>query len=164
MTRSKADLRADIPIQYLRRLLRYLPERGELFWAFTAVNQDGRYVGGIRNYTYKKARVCFAHFHGWWPTGMVDHIDGDNTNDSIRNLREATHAQNNANRGSLAGSRSRYVGVAYDQRSGKWKGQVYKDGKNNNTPRRRCETAAALDRDRLALALHGDFARLNIDA
>ena len=167
----------EIPISELRALLRYEPETWKLYWheglknnsyagkeAFTAASDGGRRVGMVRRVRFKAHRVCFALIHGRWPVGMVDHIDGDQSNNREENLREATHAQNNSNRGSQNGSASRYVGVSFDKASGKWKGQVYKDNRNHNTPRRVCETAAAIDRDRLAAQLHGQFTRLNINA
>lgn len=166
-----------IPIDELRQLLRYDAGTGKLFWreglknnsyagreAFTALSEDGRRIGSINRKMFKAHRVCFALAHGRWPRGMVDHVDGDPSNNRLSNLREATHSQNNANRKPKPGSASRYLGVSFDKRGRRWKGQVYKDNKNYNTPRRLCETAAALDRDRLARKLHGNFARLNVNA
>jgi hypothetical protein len=42
---------------------------------------------------YLLHRVIFAMHNGFWPE-MVDHIDGNWSNNKIENLRAATHAQN----------------------------------------------------------------------
>lgn len=92
------------------------------------------------------------------PAGcVVDHISGERLDNRRANLRVATLAQNNANRG----SRAPYKGVHLYRRSGKWSAQircqrviyylgVYPDP----------ETAAKVY-DAAARHYHGAFARTN---
>jgi hypothetical protein len=47
---------------------------------------------------YLAHRLAWLYVHGEWPTGEIDHIDGDRGNNRIYNLREATRSQNCANR------------------------------------------------------------------
>lgn len=47
---------------------------------------------------YKRSRLVFLLVHGRWPTGVIDHINGDTMDDRPENLREATIAQNARNR------------------------------------------------------------------
>lgn len=42
-------------------------------------------------------RVIYALYHGFWPTGLVDHRDGNKLNNKITNLRKASRGQNVAN-------------------------------------------------------------------
>lgn len=58
----------------------------------------------------------------------VDHIDGNGLNCRRENLRVATHAQNVQNVPSHAGSSSRYRGVSWNSRRGKWKAQAQLNG------------------------------------
>jgi len=54
------------------------------------------------------------------PCLEVDHIDGDPLNNRQFNLRLVTHAQNHQNKPSTPGSLSRYRGVTFDRKRGKW--------------------------------------------
>ena len=53
----------------------------------------------------------------------VDHIDRCKTNNEVSNLRWISHSNNNRNRdfeGTKAGGYSKFVGVTFDKRHGKW--------------------------------------------
>lgn len=47
---------------------------------------------------YMTTHVIWAIVHGVWPKELIDHIDGDQTNNRLANLREATAAQNQWNK------------------------------------------------------------------
>lgn len=91
------------------------------------------------------------------PDFEVDHIDGNGLNCRRYNMRVCTHAQNAANMRSGRGT-SRYIGVSWDGRGrGGWRvyvGHLY-------VGRYQDEIEAALARDRVALQVYGEFARLN---
>lgn len=55
------------------------------------------HVVRIENQRLAAHRVAYALFHGKWPEGVVDHIDGNRKNNSRVNLRECTPAQNAMN-------------------------------------------------------------------
>lgn len=46
---------------------------------------------------YQAHRMAWLYVHGVWPTGSIDHIDGDKENNRIANLRDVSHAQNMQN-------------------------------------------------------------------
>ena len=47
---------------------------------------------------YALGRLAFLWVNGVWPTGEVDHKNGDSLDNRWNNLREATHTQNAWNR------------------------------------------------------------------
>ncbi len=96
----------------------------------------------------------------------IDHIDRDKQNNSFANLRAATPSQNRLNHPKRKdGHYSRYVGVidCGGRKSGKkFRPRVKKDGKSHFARTFKCETAAAIARDKLAIKLHGnEFISLN---
>jgi hypothetical protein len=98
----------------------------------TSAMSDGRRTVhinlGVRQRT-QAARVAWAIYHGEWPSGVIDHIDGDCTNDRIHNLREATQSQNNRNQRIGLRNTSGKVGVTFYKRTAKWRAWVSDNGK-----------------------------------
>jgi HNH endonuclease len=93
---------------------------------------------------------------------IVDHINGEWTLDNRRsNLRIGTQRNNAENTRSHRDSRSRYKGVCFDARYGKWQSTVTPKGKRLFLGYFTGEKAAALAYNRKAFELFGEFARLN---
>jgi hypothetical protein len=105
----------------LRKLLFYNSETGVLIWRERAMNAllngiitkawNTKYSGKSASYLNRRGykalrvlgvnllahRVCFAIYYGRWPSGHIDHIDGDKVNNAITNLREVSDLQNARN-------------------------------------------------------------------
>lgn len=80
---------------------------------------------GLGGKLYKAHRLAWVLTHGYIPY-EVDHRDGNGTNNSIDNLREATHTQNMWNRGKNKNNKSGFKGVTSHQ--GKWMSQIRANG------------------------------------
>lgn len=98
----------DLTATRLRELLSYDPETG----AFHRIKAlQGNAVGILKGYTdrdgylilkvdYKNRkahRLAWLYVHGEWPRGLIDHRNGDKTDNRLANLRiadEAINAQN----------------------------------------------------------------------
>lgn len=95
---------------------------------------------------------------------LVDHIDGDGLNNRRSNLRLVTAAENSRNRRKASGiiQSSRYKGVLRSGR--KWLAGITCDGQRFNLGSFTDEREAARAYDAKALAIFGDFARLNFPA
>lgn len=62
---------------------------------------------------YQAHRIAWFLFYKSEPTGIIDHIDGDKTNNKILNLRDSTRSQNLQNqKKSQKGSDSGILGVS----------------------------------------------------
>lgn len=143
--------------ELLRKLLRYEPETGKLFWlprpiemfatvgagkiwnsrypgkeAFTADNGTGYRHGEVNGKTLRSHRVIWAIVHGTWPTGDIDHINGVKTDNRIANLRDVSSSINQRNAKKRDDNTSGYNGVSRYRQSGKWQAHITIDGKNKH--------------------------------
>lgn len=72
-------------------------------------------------------RIIWRHVHGPIPAGMViDHINGNKSDNRIENLRLATCAQNSQNRlGPQANSKTKVKGVSFVPRLNKFEAAIH---------------------------------------
>ena len=96
------------------------------------------------------------------PKGMVvDHIDGNMTNDCRFNLRVCTRAENQHNKRKRRGARSRFKGVFYCEEHRKWWARCRVGGRVHWRGYFDDEVEAARAYDRLAVECFGIYARVN---
>jgi hypothetical protein len=167
----------------LRKLLRYKPLTGELFWrrrasdvgatarwngrnagkpALACIHPNGHRYGAIFDRTVKAHRVIWAIVHGEWPDGEIDHINGIASDNRLSNLRIATRSQNLANRKAHANRTSSFVGVSWAKRERRWRASIYSHGVHHDLGYFRSEEDAARARDIAAISINGEFARINL--
>ena len=145
--------------ELLRKLLRYEPETGKLFWrertpdlfkdgkysaerncaawngawsgkeAFTAIDGQGYKVGSIFCCDYTAHRVIWAMVHGEWPIKQIDHINGIRDDNRITELRDVTHEENSKNQKRPLTNTSGVVGVSWYGRVQKWHARIQVGGK-----------------------------------
>lgn len=171
--------------ELLRKLLRYEPETGKLFWlprdreffqtsnqfktwnaryankeAFTAINCNSYFSGTLLHRGYLAHRVIWAMQTGQWPESRLDHIDRNRLNNKFQNLRTATAYQNSTNKTSKVNSSSKYLGVSWHRDRQKWAASIRSNG-SNYLGIFSSEIEAAKAYDAAAKRLHGEFASLN---
>lgn len=138
----------------LRKLLRYDPLTGKLYWlprtpdmfndcsqtrerrckiwnskfankeAFTALENGRNFHGRIFNKAYKAHRVAWAIYTGSWPRDEIDHINHIPHDNRISNLREVSRAQNSKNMPRSKANNSGCTGVSWHKRAKKWRARI----------------------------------------
>ena len=91
----------------------------------------------------------------------VDHVDRCGLNNTRRNIRLASHADNNKNRGITKSNSSGYKGVGWDKYTSKWVAYIRLDGKHKNLGRFSSLKEAAMAYDDASIRFHGDFSVTN---
>lgn len=94
---------------HLTSILNYSPETGEFHWSTPRpkikVGQKAGYIKKNKGYiyieiegkSYSAHRLAWFYVNGTWPKHIIDHINGNKSDNRIENLREATNGQNRAN-------------------------------------------------------------------
>lgn len=129
-------------IAALRAALSYDPESGLIVWIKPPSNRvsPGDIAGavGTRRYLrigfggkdYQAHRVAWALHHGKWPDAVIDHIDGETTNNRIANLRDVSMKLNMQNRRTATkGSISGLLGARWHRHSRLWHAVIKTSGK-----------------------------------
>ena len=148
----------------LKELLNYNPETG-IFTRLTASAASvkvGDIAGGkcgngyilisLDGKQYSAHRLAWLYMTGNFPKSLIDHKDGNKQNNIFSNLREATPAQNIANKKST--SKSGFKGVTWWARSSKWKAQMQVNGVNRHL--------GYFDTPEQAHEAYKDFARTHV--
>jgi hypothetical protein len=140
--------------ELMRKLLRYEHETGKLFWLFRTPDMfsngsqtaeqrcalwNGRYgnkealcstdLGGYKHgrifhRMVTAHRVIWAIYYGAWPTGNIDHINGNPADNRISNLRQVSHKENMRNQKRRSDNKSGAVGVSWRERDHKWRAYI----------------------------------------
>jgi hypothetical protein len=124
----------------LNEVVSYDAATGGMTWAESIGSKvAGTPVGRLLKAGYLRARIdgqahyvhrlAWLYFYGKWPQNLIDHIDGDKTNNRIANLRDVTSSVNQQNRSKpRRDSVSGLMGVRASQ--GKWCATIRVDGKD----------------------------------
>lgn len=91
------------------------------------VSASGYIEVKISGNTYKSHRIIWKIVTGEEPS-IIDHINGDRTDNRFINLRLATKIQNGANRGISSNNESGFTGVSYHSRDDKWQSYITVNG------------------------------------
>ena len=121
--------------------------------------------GGKTFYAVRKQNGKSLKMHRWItnapPHLVVDHIDHNGLNNTRKNLRLCTFAQNTRNATGNAHKTSKYKGVYWNRRIKKWVAVIQFNLKTHHLGYFTDETTAAHAYDKKAKQLHAQFACLN---
>lgn len=137
-----------LSLEHLKRRLHYAPGTGVFTWRLASRGTGAGDIAGcdcglspggkrrvvicIDRRSYRAGRLAWLYMTGVWPTHLVDHKDGDYTNQRWLNLRDIPNQQNVENQHKAAASNksSGLLGVTWDKRISKWKAQIKVNQKN----------------------------------
>lgn len=94
---------------------------------------------------------------------MVDHVNHNTLDNRRANLRPCTKSENQRNRLAKKGCSSKYLGVFWLVRVGKWQAKINANGEQLDLGRYVCEIEAARAYDAAARQYHGAFANPNFE-
>lgn len=141
----------DLPSpELLRKLLRYEPDTGKLFWkvrtpdlfmdkpnsaewlcsawnkkyankeTFLKKTRTGYRASAISKRQFLAHRVAWAIFYNEWPSQNIDHINNNPEDNRIENLRQATQQENCWNKRVRSDSGCGYKGVGWNKKTKTW--------------------------------------------
>ena len=164
----------------IRNLFSYEPSTGEIRWKVRS-DRDASWnnrLAGKKAGTLKKGyvqivicidgkacffsgqRIAWAHYYGEWPDGEVDHKNHDPSDNSIENLRLASHSQNGCHKFQTTG-KVPFKGVYWMPTKGRFAAQIKRNRQWKWLGLHDCAEDAARAYDLAAIELHGEFAKTN---
>lgn len=158
------------PLELLRELLHYDPETGLMTWikgrqgvregspAGSMPNREGYRKLRFKDGTYVLHRVAFFMGSGVEPVGIVDHINGNPTDNRLCNLREATPEQSSCNTRITSRNKSGVKGVYWHLDKKRWVVVVGFRRKKVQADRFRTVEEARIAVMEARSRLHGEFA------
>jgi hypothetical protein len=125
-------------------LFELIPSTGQLRWKVTVspraiagsiaggVNCHGYVKIGINGKIYSAHKIVWAMATGEWPNHLIDHINGNKSDNRMENLRKADVVKNAYNQKIPKNNKSGYKGVYFDSTRvspKKWKASCSISGK-----------------------------------
>ncbi|MDS1142431.1 HNH endonuclease signature motif containing protein [Pusillimonas sp. SM2304] len=117
----------------LREVALYHPDTG-IFYATPArptsvrpgsilgyLRKDGYWYIRVDGHQYLAHRLAWLYVYGEWPKHLIDHIDGNKSNNRIKNLRDVPKHINQQNiRAPYKSSSTNTLGVIWNKRDKQW--------------------------------------------
>lgn len=122
-----------------------------------SVTHEGYMRVMVNGKEYKIHRLIFLMHHGYFPE-MIDHINGNRSDNRIENLRPATNQQNQHNVIAPRTNTSGVKNVTWSKRNKKWCVELRVNGKHKNFGQYHDIDYAKFVANAMRYKYHGDFA------
>lgn len=172
MALDAAFVRSRLAYDALTGKLTWLPRpvregsfrRHDLAWNTNYAGQEtgsagahGYLLVNIGGRPHTAHRLAWIITHGEWPE-LLDHANGDRTDNRLSNLREATPSQNCMNTGIRKDNTSGAKGVSWHPQTGTWRASIKVNGKRHSLGLHPTVASAAAAYAVAARMKFGDFA------
>jgi len=159
-------------VDELNDLLHYDAETGQFTWKKNrgfkaranttagALGSSGYVLLCINAKRYLAHRIAYKMVHGCDPEGVLDHIDGNITNNRIANLRLATAVQNQGNSRKPRHNKSGLKGVSWHKGDQCWIAQIKQRDKKIWLGGYKTKEEAAAAYEKAAREYFGEFANM----
>lgn len=107
----------------IKRHFKYNPQTGEIK-RLTRANsngskdKDGYLIIKFMRKQIKAHRLIWFLEYGFWPKGVIDHINGDKTDNRIKNLRDVPQSINVIDTKRQPNKETGYIGIYIDKTAG----------------------------------------------
>ena len=161
-----------IDLDTLKSALEYNSDTGDFIWISPTGYRvkPGQKAGCIRPVGYVYVciggkcylghRLAWFYQTGSWPDCHIDHVNGVRSDNRWANIRSATRAENQRNRGRPANNTSGYKGVSWYARKQKWRARLVCEGVESHLGYFDNIEDARSAYSKAASTLHGEFARV----
>jgi hypothetical protein len=158
-------------LEYLHSILHYNPDTGVFTWKVDrnsrvkvgsiagTTDKDGYRIHIIDGKSYKAHRLAWLYMTGKPPSHIIDHKNLNPSDNSWKNLREATDSQSQANKRVGKNNKTGYKGVSYSSRDGVYIAHIRHNKKVIHLGTFRCPKAAYEVYCDHARKYHGEYAR-----
>lgn len=128
----------------LKEVLDYDPDTGVFMWkvkrsnfcnidrAAGSTRQDGYKTVFLYGKAYKAHRLAWFYVYGYFPETCIDHINGDNGDNRIENLREVGLSCNSQNSNIQKNNKTGFIGVHWCKKAKKYYSTIRVGGKLNH--------------------------------
>jgi hypothetical protein len=165
---SKRKINKMPTTERLRHLFDYDPDTGILIAktdrpkcpagsVIGAKNSHGHLVCRVDYQIYYVHRIAWVLHYGEEPPKIIDHINGDGSDNRIENLRAASLSQNMANTGASNRTTSGMKGAYWSTLEKKWRSGIIRGGKYHHLGWFSTESEAAAAYRAASLELDGPF-------
>lgn len=133
-------MKVPLTVERLKELLEYNLDTGVFTWKVPRGRGmgAGSIAGSSNKYNYRQIgvdgklylahRLAWLYVHGKWPDNGLDHINGDNQDNRISNLRDVDHVVNSQNQRKASRNSSSGLLGAFKKDS-HWISQIQVNGK-----------------------------------
>lgn len=106
-------------------------------------DKQGYLSVGFKGRQYSLHRLIWLYVYGYWPKGEIDHINGNNQDNRLCNLREVSPSENQHNRRICKNNKSGFAGVSFDKQTGRWYACITVNSRRINLGRHSSPEAAS---------------------
>lgn len=158
-----------ITYEELAEVLTYCPDTGIFRWNVDkgsralkgsiagTITPDGYVSISVNGRIYRAHRLAWLYCFREWPKDVIDHVNGNRSDNTLDNLREATKVQNSYNIKAHKDSGTGVKGVYYNKANQNYRAQIRYSGRTISLGSFKTLEEAAEAYNKKALEIHGEF-------